>query len=205
MKRKKRLSMQKKAAEDALRCQKELLKKEAELQLEEQEINEIITEALSCQRTRLNTTGQAPVSSHTLTTPHHPLTPPTASLSVVHGKESSSGLSHPMTTSTPLSSSKMPSSVPEEVGESATSSDVVEELLTATSGYSVPCISASRVMSSSSAKQYATDTFESEGSIGATPTQLQGLPGSAERDSGESFVAGCCYVCTANQLSLLAC
>ena len=203
MKRKKRLSMQKKAAEDALRCQKELLKKEAELRLEEQRINELITEALSCQQMRLNTTGQAPVSSRTLTTPHHPLTPPTASLSVVHGKESPSGLFHAMTTSTPLSSSKMPSSVPEEV-EGATSSDVVEELLTTTSRRSVPSASASYVVSTSSAKQYATDTFESDGmSLGATLTQLQDLPGSMERDSGESLVARY-HVCTTNQFFVVA-
>ena len=192
MKRKKRLSMQKKAAEDALRCQKELLKKEAELQLEEQRINEIITEALTCQRTRLNTTVQGSVSSPTLTTPHHPLTPPTASLAIVHGKESPSVLSHPVTASTPLSSSKVPSSVPEEVVEAATSSDVVEELSTVTSGCSVPSASVPHAASSSATKQYATDTFESDRSPGATLTHLRDLPGSVDKDSGESLFVACC-------------
>lgn len=189
MKNKKRLSMQRKLAEDALRCQKELLKKEAELQLEEQQINSIIKEALSCQQMRLDAPAQAPVAGHTLTVPHHPLTPPTASRSVVHGNESPSGLLHGISTSTPQTSSKMPSFVPEEM--EAMSSDILEELLTATSGRSAPSSSAPGVVASSSMQQYASDTFESDGSLGATPTQLQHLPRNVEKDNGEILVA--CY------------
>ena len=164
--REQRLLKRRKAAEEVLKQQQELLKKEQILDKEEEKVNKLVTEALSCyqQRTRIKKERSKDRSRHSsgeeVATSAKPRSPSELSTSPKHSK---SPLEEEREVG--LAEANTKSSISEEIGASGSITAEVSEQILSQMSSSQPSSAAAlplvHTVTSRGPSDYAMDTFES--------------------------------------------